>query len=87
MKATNLTSNLLPKGRYETFKALMEEQGAHFTATELGVGTNGVELRGCRVEYGPPFHFMTREELSRHDVDADWQSILIICEQFGFQPK
>jgi hypothetical protein len=87
MKATDLTDNLLAKGRYETFKVLMREQGADFTATDLELGTNGVELRGCRVEYGPPFHLMTREELSKHDLDPDWQSILSICGQFGFQPK
>jgi predicted ATPase len=85
MKRANLTNNLLPNDRYKSFMSLMNEQGARFTATELQHGTNAMELLSCRVEFEPSMQLMTKEERSRHDFDADWQHILNICSQFGFQ--
>jgi len=64
MKATELTDNLLSKDRYKSFKSLMKERTAMFTATELDHGTDAVELRECRVQFEPSMMFMTREEMT-----------------------
>jgi hypothetical protein len=87
MRETSLADNLLIKHKYETFKALLNELGASWTATELAHGTNALTLRNCRVTYERSMVIMMREERASQNPEAEWQRILECCREFGFQPK
>ena len=87
MKEAEFADHLLMNDRYETFKHLIGELSARWSAAELAHGSNAVTLRNGRVEYEPSMVFMEHGTRHTQDVEAEWERILGICRQFGFQPK
>jgi hypothetical protein len=87
MKATDLTDNVLSNDRYEAFKKMIKGCDATFTATELRLGTDSVELRGCRVVHDASTEFVRHGSPPKKDSEAEWKHILDGCEHYGFRPK
>ena len=87
MKTAEFKDHTLGNYEYTTFKNLVAELAAMWEATALQHGTNAVCVRDSRLSYLPSMVIMTREQRATQDPEAEWQRILEICKQFGFQTK
>ena len=74
----------------EAFKALkssLSDLGAHFVAKKR-YGMNAVRLESCKVTLSRPEEATkATSNLTSSELDAHWNAILSVCQEFGFKPQ
>ena len=83
MRTVTLRETVLPRHRWQTFKALVEEMAAAIDPGQVqDHGAQAVGIVGCRISYDPSTH--TKRESS--SADEHWAKILRLCREQGFEP-
>ena len=71
---------------FKAWKSSLMDLGAQFVANTR-YGMNVVRLEGCEVTFSRPETPMTNpSESANADLDAQWNSVLGLCQSFGFEP-
>ncbi len=84
LKTQSFKDQTLSSDAFKAWKSSLSDLGARFTANKR-YGMNAVPLEGCKVTFGRLEKLIM--DGSKHavfDLDAQWNTILGVCQDFGF---
>jgi hypothetical protein len=87
LKIQSFRDQTLSSDAFKAWKSSLADLGAHIVAKKR-YGMNAVRLEGCKVTFNRPEE-ANREasNLTPSDLDAHWNTILGVCQDFGFKPQ
>jgi hypothetical protein len=85
LKTQSFKDQTLSSDAFKAWKSSLSDLGARFTANKR-YGINAVRLEGCTVTFRRPKELiMERSTQTAFDLDAHWNTILGVCQDFGFR--
>jgi hypothetical protein len=86
-KTQSFRDQTLSTDAFKAWKSSLTDLGAQFVANKR-YGMNVVRLEGCKVTFSRPEKpMMNPSGLTDSDLGAHWNSILGVCQTFGFEPQ
>jgi hypothetical protein len=87
LKTQSFRDQTLSSDAFKAWKSSLTDLGAHFVAKKR-YGMNAVRLEGCKVTFSRPEEAIREaSNLTASDLDAHWNTILRVCQDFGFKPQ
>ena len=87
MKTQSFKDRTISTDAFRAWKSSLTDLGARFVANKR-YGMNAIRLEGCKVTFRRPAKpLATQSRWTNADLDTHWNSILAVCQDFGFEPQ
>jgi hypothetical protein len=87
LKTQKFRDQTLSSDAFKAWKSSLTDVGAQIVAKRR-YGMNAVRLESCQVTFSRPEEpIMELSKRTDIDLDAHWNTILGICQDFGFKPQ